>query len=165
VWVPIFYDGENIILANSRLPECKEVIRRCLASTLAYPNKAYAHLSRGMCLSSALINLPNDAVADIKRAQQLEPISMSYAMLSELYNRTALPSGGEINYLESENRRLEKMDYHCLNGVEILQCRLYALSLLDRYYRQTEQLPQVARVAAEAAELNALMSSILEDWD
>ena len=165
VWVPIFYDGENIILANSRLPECKEVIRRCLASTLAYPNKAYAHLSRGMCLSSALINLPNDAVADIKRAQQLEPISMSYAMLSELYNRTALPSGGEINYLESENRRLEKMDYHCLNGVEILQCRLYALSLLDRYYRQTEQSPQVARVAAEAAELNALMSSILEDWD
>ena len=165
VWVPIFYDGENIILANSRLPECREVIRRCLASKLEYPNKAYAHLSRGMCLSSALINLPKEAVADIKKAQQLEPISMSYPALSDLYNRMALPSQGEINYLESENRRLGQMDWRRINGFEILRCRYYALSLLDRYYSQTEQRSQAARVAAEAAELNALMSSILEEWD
>jgi hypothetical protein len=165
VWVPIFYDGENIILANSRLPDCQEVIRLCLASQLIYPNNAYAHLSRGMCLGSALINLPKEAVAEIKKAQQLEPISMSYPALSDLYNRTALPSQGEINYLESENRRLGQMDWHRINGFEILRCRYYALSLLDRYYKQTEKLPQVARVAAEAEELNALMSRILDDWE
>ncbi len=164
VWVPIFYDGENVILANSRLPECREVIRRCLASTLAYPNKAYAHLSRGMCLNSAVINLPIQALADIKKAQQLEPISMSYVMLSELYSRVPLEKG-EINYLEGENRRLEKMDYHCLNGFEILRSRYYALSLLARYYRQTEQQTELARVAAETAELNDLMGRILDEWD
>jgi hypothetical protein len=163
--VPIFYDGENIILANSRRPECQEVIRRCLASQLIYPNKAYAHLSRGMCLGSAVVNLPKEAVTDIKRAQQLKPISMSYSALGDMYSRTALPSQGEINYLESENRRLGQMDWRRINGFEILRCRYYALSLLDRYYRQTEQSRQVARVAAEAEELNALMGSILEDWE
>jgi len=164
-WVPVFYDGENIILANSRLPECQEVIRRCRAGQLRYPNKAYAHLSRGMCLSSAAINLPVQAVADIKKAQQLEPISMSYVMLSDLYNRAALPSAGEINYLEGETRRLEKMDYHCLDGFEILRCRLYALSVLGQYYRRTGQLSQVSRVAAEVNAINELMGRVAEEWD
>jgi hypothetical protein len=164
-WAPVFYDGENIILANSRLPECQEVIRRCLAGELRYPNKAYAHLSRGMCLSSALINRAQNAVADIKKAQQLEPISMSYVMLSDLYNRAALPSAGEINYLESEARRLEKMDYHCLNGFEILHCRLYALSLLGQYYKRTGQLSQANRVAAEVNAINELMGRVAEEWD
>jgi hypothetical protein len=167
VWVPIFYDGENIILANSRLSECQEVIRRCLSGKLAYPNKAYAHLSRGMCLSSAAINLPKEAVADMKKAQQLEPISMSYAMLGDLYNRTRtiLPSQGEISYLEGESRRLEKMDYHCLDGFEILRCRYYVLNLLGRFYAATEQQIELARVSAEAGELNDLMGRLIDEWN
>jgi hypothetical protein len=173
VWVPIFYDGENIILANSRLPECQDVIRRCLASALKYPrdskrdlpNEAYAALSRGMCLSSALINRPQEALAEIKKAQQLEPIPMSYALLGDLYSRAGTLGQGEINYLESENRRLEQMDWRRLDGFEILRCRYYVLSLLDGYYRQIEQPSQASRVAAEMTDLDALMGRVLEEWD
>ena len=164
-WVPIFCDGENIILANSRLPKCQEVIRQCLASKLIYPNQAYAQLSRGMCLSSAVFNRPDEAVSDIKRSQQIQPISMSYAMLGDLYSRAARPAQAEINYLEGENRRLAEMDWHVLNGIEILRCRDYALGLLGRFYRQTGQQGQAERVAAEREELGALIVGLYEKWD
>ncbi len=163
-WVPVFCDGENIVLANSRLPECKETIRKCLAGQLAYPSKAIAHFSRAMCFSAASVNLLDEAVKELEKAQQFEPIPRAYEVFNFLCNRAG-GIGSRIDYLERENRRLAGMDYNHLNGFRILRCRYSVLSTIGQHYRATEQRAEQARIAEDRRRLNDLMGRVIDEWN
>lgn len=163
-WVPVFCDGENIVLANSRLPECKETILKCVAGQLAYPSKAIAHFSRAMCFSAASVNLPAEAVTELEKAQQFEPIPRAYDVFNALCDRAG-GIGSRIDYLERENRRLAGMDYNRLNGFEILRCRYSVLSMIAQHYRATEQRAEQARIAEDRRRLTDLMDRVLDEWN
>jgi len=162
-WVPVFCDGENLVLANSRLPVCQDTIRKCLAGQLAYPSKAIAHFSRAMCFSAASVNLPAEAVEEIKKAQQFEPISMAYRTMDRMCGRAG-GIGRQVDYLEKENRRLASMDYNHFAGYDILRCRGYVLNMLARYYQATEQRAQQNRIGAEIHRLNGQINRVFDEW-
>ena len=164
-WVPVFWDGENIILANSRLPECQEVIASCLRSRLAYRDKAYADLSRGMCLASAKINQPDAAVKDIEKAQQLKPISGSYVFMSMLFSLSKPPTQADLEYLESEDARLKAMDWHKMDGLEILRCRFYALNTLYSVYNARGQVANVRRIGDEMDKVDEQIGEAFDTWN
>lgn len=164
VWVPVFCDGENLVLANSRLPECQDTIRKCEAGAMKYSSKAIEHFSRAMCLSSAKVNRREEAIRQIKESQQAAPIPMAYSTMGDLCGGVKY-YGPQINYLEGENRRLAGMDYEHLNGSEILRCRAAVLNMLGRYYHETEQRFELDRISREIGELNELMDNVYEEWN
>jgi len=163
-WVPVFCDGENLVLANSLLPECQDTIRKCEAGALKYSSKAIEHFSRAMCLSSAKVNRREEAIRQIKESQQAEPIPMAYSTMGELCGGVKY-FGPQIDYLERENRRLAGMDYEHLNGSEILRCRAAVLNMLGRYYHETEQRFELERISGEINALNELLNNVYEEWN
>lgn len=161
-WAPVFFDGENIILANSRLPESRAVIDRCLADKLTYPNEALHHLSKAMCLMSSGVNRNEEALKELKASHQLQPIPGAYETLRTLYGRVKVPIQSEIDYLEQENRRLAKMEWRHMGGIDVLDSRGNVLNLLGQLYQRTQQFGQITRVQQQMAEVDWLRAQAVE---
>jgi len=164
-WVAVYHDGENYVLANPALPECREVISQCLQGKLEYPDPAIAALSRARCLSSPRIGKFALAVDLVKESQKHRPILATYELLRKLYNSTQTVPGQEIAYFEAHLRRLKAMETDRQNGIEVLQCREQAIRMLLSLYRLTKNREGLAHVDKEATELNEEFKAMAEKWN
>jgi hypothetical protein len=193
-WVPVFCDGENVVLANPRTRDGRQMIARCQAGQLTYRDPGVAALSRGYSLvaqvagGSAGVGLPAEArralrnrlargaLAALKESHRHRPITLAYRAMTDVYKHLLVEPGREIAYLKAEDERLAKMDYHRLGGAEILRCRYEVLVLITRLYEavlRNQNLPQVsadaarrelARTRAEAGELAQEMELLIAQW-
>ena len=176
-WVPVYCDGENIVLANSLLPESRDVIARCAegrvvigrreAGKLTYRSAALAALSRGFCFSARPLQSPPKAIAAIKESQQHPrdwPIFQSYSALRDLYRVTPVKAKDEIAYFEAENRRLAAMDYRRRGGVEVLQCREWVLGLLADLYRADKNFKKLTWARQELKKVSDEIRGVVDDW-
>jgi hypothetical protein len=182
-WVPIFCDGENVVLANSRVPECLEVIGRCLAGKLKYREPALKFVSQGFCFSSRAVGdvyvarkppgkdeklvreeVRKNAVAALKESHKYRPIYMAYAALSDLYRTTRVQPTDEIAHLEKQYERLVAMEYERLGGIEILRCRRWVAHTLALLYKATEQMDKHAWAVDQTRKTDELLLAVSEEW-
>lgn len=142
-WAPIYYDGENFVLANPNTPVGAEAVQRCLDGKLKYPGEvdansaapAVAQLSRAQAMLSRLTNVPKEqAVAAAKESIRSRPTLAGYATLGEAYQAAKVPLQSEREYLQSEARRLANMDWRVPGGFQILSCRQWVLDTLMGVY-------------------------------
>ena len=120
--------------------------------------------------------LGREALAALKESHRHRPITMAYRAMTDVYKHLLVEPGREIAYLKAEDQRLAKMDYHRLDGAEILRCRYEVLVLITRLYEailRNQNLPQVsadaartelARTRAEAGELTQEMELLIAQW-
>lgn len=176
-WVPVYCDGENVVLANSLLPECREVIARCMEGRvvigrrepgkLTYRSAALAALSRGFCFSAQPVQAPAKAIAAIKESQRYPqdwPIYPSYTALRDLYKATPVKLREEIAYFEAENSRLAAMDYNRRAGAEILRCRELVLDMLAELYRLDNNVEKFTWARLELRKVSDETRAVVDRW-
>jgi hypothetical protein len=142
-WVPVYYDGENMVLANGFTPGGAKAVQQCLEGKFRYPNEvdpnshdpAVAQLSRAHAILSPLTKTPKEqAVAAAKEAIRDRPMFAAYATLGDAYQASPTPMQPEVAYLRSENERLAKMDWRKENGLQVLRSRAWVLETLGNVY-------------------------------
>jgi len=165
-WVSVYCDGENIVLANSRLPECQEAIRRCIGGRLKYRDPAVAALSRAVCFSSRRVGAAKKAIAALKESHRLakdRPIFQSYSSLGDLYKKLPVNTKAEIAYFEAENRRLAGLDYHW-GRIEVLRCRQWVLNMLASLYKADKNPEKFDWARNEMVKIGREVEAVVDKW-
>ena len=190
-WVPIYCDGENIVLANALLPECVAAIDGCLKGTLTYRSEALAALSKGFCLSARTLGkrqvelvrrkraltaveakairqeVARRAVKAIKLSQRLPqpwPVYQSYSALGDLFKILPVDTKAEAVYFEADYKRLLAMDTRRPGGVEVLRCRQWVANLLANLYRAEKDRAKFEWARAELATVARRVDEMLARW-
>jgi len=176
-WVPVYCDGENIVLANSLLPEPQRVIRMCAQGQVAigrrepgkltYRSAALAALSRGFCFSSRPVQSPRKAIAAIKESQQCPkpwPIYQSYSALRDLYKVVPVNAKQEIAYFEAEYARLSALETRRLGGVEVLRCREWVLNMLSELYTAQKDVRKFTWAREEGKKVTRQILAVVDEW-
>ena len=182
-WVPVYFDGENTVLANATLPECAQVINACLEGKLKYRDPAIGALSQARALDchvirSRIADAPKRALAALRIAERVRPIAGAYGLTDDLYQRTAVNSRDEVSYFEGEFKRLGQIDWRQRGGAEVLRCRQMTAILLIKLYQAMENQarqqknPAAAKAFAakyawavdQARQLNEVMGDVAAEW-
>ena len=181
-WVPVYFDGENTVLANAKLPECRLAIQNCLTGKLRYRDPAIGALSRAFCFFSTVSrkripDAANRALAALKESHRHRPIFKAYSMLLNVYKVATVKPAAEIAYLESQLQKLSKMDPHH-GGIDVLRCRIATAELLVNLCALMEQTAQRqknealaatyrqkrSQAVAEASRFGAQFTEIVGEW-
>jgi hypothetical protein len=171
-WAAIFCDGENIVLADSALPECLQAINGCLDGKLKYRSVAFGELSRAFCLLSQVVTERSAspatarlaALAALKKSAKDYPIYLAYAAMGDIYRNTATDPAAEIAFLQAEYKRLSEMDWHRLGGDELLRCRQWVINTLVTLCEENKREGQYNWAVAERARLGAEVEQMVRQW-
>ena len=152
-WVPIYYDGENIVVANAGRENALRWIRRAAAGdpNLWYPDDAVRAWSQAMCLGSR--HFGRDYLRwfeKLKEAATRRPFFHFYSLMRMMGDRQLLPDAQLIPFLAGEVRRLAAMDEHGLGAVQTQRARIMASVALQRAYGRQFQRARAAGRTAEA---------------
>jgi hypothetical protein len=135
-WGCIYFDGKDVVLADSAWPETAGLIRRAAAGQLIYPSQATALLSRAMALTAAVVqSSPREILDAFVASAAANPNTTAYDVIRQVGRLR--PDGREWlkNYFQREYARLETMDPHQADGARILVMRqqlAHYLSVLCR---------------------------------
>ena len=163
-WPPIYCDGENIILANSRQPESLRMINACAKGLLKYPDKAIAALSKSYFYRWGRARNFPAAIAAAKAAQKIRPIFEAYSSTSPLYRFVSVNRKSEIAYYEAENKRLAAMDYNRRWGIQILQSRKWVLGTLEVLYKGEKDLNRAQWARQESKKIDDIFAELVAKW-
>jgi hypothetical protein len=171
-WAAVFCDGENVVLADSALPECLKAINECLDGKLKYRSVAFGELSRAFCLLSQVVSDRSPeaatsrlaALAALKKSVKDCPIYLAYSAIGDIYRNAGTDPATEIAFLQAEYKRLAEMDWRRLGGDEILRCRQWVLSTLTTMCEENKRVAVYNWAMAERARLGAEVEEMVRQW-
>jgi hypothetical protein len=160
-WGFIYYDGKDVVLADSAWPETAELIRRAASGELVYPDEATAALSRAMALAAQCLNRPPaETLEAFMAAAKVKPTLFAYNVIQQISRMLPDSSKWQKAYFQQEYARLEGMDYRQADGAKVLIMRTQVAGFLSVLYKKEGAIGEAARwEQAEdkaAATLNAI---------
>lgn len=161
-WVPIYYDGDSFILANSRRPAAAQWIRRAAEGTLWYPDQAIGAWSRAMCLSAGHFGPDYRRVFEaLKTAVMRRPFLHFYIQMIRFVPR--IVSEAEMRrFLEQELQRLARQKQRGYAGTQLLAARRLVARNLELFYRREVSAHRAQNQLAEANAAAAKMRQVGE---
>ncbi len=166
-WAVIYYDyADNVVLADSKDPEKRELIEKAASGKLKYPDERIAALSRAYCLTSPVVKVtdPKLVMAAYLKANKLSPSGAMYSRMGYLWRKGAISQGWLINYLESENRRLAAMDPKQAFWVAKLYCRQAIAGTLEELYKKTSRGDDARKARALKARMKREVNELKARW-
>lgn len=164
-WAYVYYDGTDILLADTTWPETRELVRRAAAGELKYPDPATAALSRAMALISPAVKCPPDMALDaFLSAVALQPSFPAYSGIRQLAGLKN--DGGQWlrDYFQQEYARLEGMNIQAAGGIDLIGCQITIASVLARSFAGAGDRQQQARWQQLADRDAAEANQIVKDW-
>jgi hypothetical protein len=166
-WIAIYYDGaDNVVLADPKDSQTWELIKKAAEGKLKYPSPEIAALSRAACLTSPGFKAKGKvALPACIRANALKPSMTIYIRMVRLLKNHQVSSDWFISYLESENKRLMKIDImEYSHGVRILECRRMIAKILINLYRSASRPKDVEKAQALLGRMETEIKETYEKW-
>ncbi len=164
-WAYIYFDGKDVVLADTKNAYTRELIERAAAGQLKYPNDTIAALSRARTLISPVMRRPaNEVLPAFIDAANKFPERSNYNCISQLAGQGAEGMQWLKEYYEREYERLSKIDINHARGLEIVACRIYIAGALVGIYHKEGNRAKAAEWNQKAQESGALAQRIMDEW-
>ncbi|MGA2266289.1 MAG: hypothetical protein ABSH10_07655 [Phycisphaerae bacterium] len=163
-WAYIYFDGKDVVAADSAWPATAELIHRAADGELVYPNPATAAISRAMAIAAPCSNRPpTEAMEAFQAAIRIRPTFMAYNAVRQLALRIETPAW-QKEYFQREYDRLEQMDYHVANGVAILRMRAQLADYLFTLYQADGDMAQALQWVKAKDQAAADFKALADRW-
>ena len=183
-WVPIFCDGINIILADSRRDNPRKFIRAAENGTLRYPSpwiRAWSDAER-LCwpyfdvrprkrrgvevLKPAAAPTASEGLRIIKAlaaANALRPTPLGYARIHNLVMGARIPFD-LVGYLARERQRLARMKADKNEYIRLIPCREFISVRLWQLYMSQGKISAAAREKKLVTDLREQSKATRDRW-
>ncbi len=162
-WAPIYFDGRTMVLVSRDVEETRGLIDQAAAGRLKYPDLASRKLSRACCLFADAVSASIEETKDAAIKANLEfPTPQIYQFLFQWtqFQKQSQEWRWLADYLESELRRLEDVDYHVADGCQVLYSRWTAAYLLEIICRQMNRDKRAAFWSGYSTQVKRVVDAI-----
>lgn len=165
VWRVIYFDGRDVVMADSADPQSAGLIEKAVSGQLKYPDTDSARLSRAMCLLSMPPGSVDLAVVKdaIRQSVQENPHLFLYERVFSYSSRGVLPLDWLLAFCRQEFDRLSLMKVDKDYELERLTCR-HMVAATGARICQIQNNPELPTWDAAAKMAEADSRRLTEPW-